>query len=654
MDPLEELSRASRSVRVSIHNSSSKKLILKSHPITSGQWKVPPPDTILPLSTVEFGSESSGMLSGTEAGAVYVADGSDAQFEFNWNNPMFGKRGFRRVTPPNYECDYKVVDVNNCILSFTVKELDSGFMRDIDEIESEIKTLTTLMNEADVQLKEGTIKEKTKHLEDMKKKKESLQQEIETIKKSESDPKLMEQNLSKIREAIESHVKARKGMEHMREVYEKTKDLKSMEGLDKQIETKKSETEALRKKEQKVIQRIIELKKALGIGGTGVPARKRVQAIYAYERTSEDELSIAAGDIIELVHDDNQEWLGGQLNGAMGYFPRSFVTFLEDAPAPAEAVATTEQDFAELYPKARVVVAHTASDEGEISLAIGDTVAVFSWDSDYWWEGFIGETSGYFPNSCVEWIEPEGSDADAYAYYEDSTGVPVEESTQVDEPVVPAPVVAPTPVVVAAAPKQTPVVAKATTTTTPVVNKVAEPVSKPVAQQNKRELPSAPGSKPLPTPVAAAAVVAPAPVVAPTPVHAAPTPVHVAPVHVAPTPVVPPTPVHVAPVHVAPVHTPPVHAAPVQVAQPSATSTPSPSMATPTTSVPSSPSLTPSQGFDKLLQPIISELTKQLVEAHQKETSALYQKIADSLSHFYYTMTSTATVVSKATPARRI
>ncbi|KAF2076258.1 hypothetical protein CYY_002436 [Polysphondylium violaceum] len=685
MDPLEELNKATRSVRVSIHNNTGKKLVLKSHPIISGQWRVNPPDSILPLSTVEFGSESGNLLGGTEAGSIYTLDGAkenDGQFEFFWNNPVFGKKGFRRVSPANFESDYVVVDGHNCILRFTVKEIDNG-TKEIEDYESEIKNLTNYMNEAEVAIKgmtkmsqvyqaqndskqvklvEGNIKEKSMHLEEMKTRKELLLNQIQKMKQLDSDPKAMEQVLNKIRESIESLVKARKGMEHMREVYERSKDLKSMEGLDSQIEVKKNEIDALRKKEQKVIQKVIELKKSLGIGATGIPTKKRVKALYAYAKSSEDELSIEAGDIIEIVHDEDTEWYGGLLNNQMGYFPRSFVTPLDSEPdqsvSGVDSPAADDQDFTDLYPKARVIYDHTAADEGELTLRVGDVISVFSWEDEYWWEGLFNDKSGYFPCNCVDWIEPEDSltNTHSYSYYESNEE---ESSNEVAAPVAPTPtptpvVVAPTPV--ATVPKSTFTPAKTPSTTpsqsapiltkqpsaniqpppapftAPVLNRASAthspvnptpvptptPTPAPAAVENKqiprRELPSAPANKPVHNPV----------VHNPAPVH---TP---APAVVSHTPVKPEI-----------SHSPLNH-----------------------NNNNNNTNNTNTTPFDKLIQPFIQEFTKQLVETHQKETNALHQRIAQLEKELKEAreggsntsspkVTSTATIVSKAVPTRK-
>eukprot|EP01132_Coremiostelium_polycephalum_P009900 gene9900-12143_t len=682
MDPLEELNKASRSVRVSIHNTSSKKLILKSHPLTSGQWRVPPPETILPLGKVEFGSES-GMMGGIEAGAVYSVDSSKesvGQFEFFWNNPMFGKKGYRKVSPAGFDTDCSIVDNNHFVIRLTIKEIDTG-MKDIEDIEKEIKDLVTFMIEADsaikgmnkicqvyqvqndlkqVKLVEGNIKEKTTHLEAMRAKKEQLEGEIANLRQVENDPKLMEQTLSKIRESIEALVKARKGMEHMREVYEKQKDTKSMQALDNQIEVKKNEIDLLRKREQKVIQKVIELKKSLGIGNTIAPAqKKRVKALYDYNKSTEDELTIKTGDIIEVAQDDNPDWIGGTLNGHMGFFPRAFVVPLEEEAPPASVsdAVPTQEDFTDLYPKARVIYDHAAADEGEITLTVGDIISVFSWEDEYWWEGYHNDKSGYFPCNCVEWVDEsqDNYDYSDYAYYE-STGDDSANTTPVATPPVAAtPVVAPAPVVVT--PTPAPVVVTPTPTPTPTLPTApivstptktgtftaAKPVStptptptpvstQPTTNNLVHQAPTIPAKRELPTPTKTTPTTTTAPHNA---THGAPLK---APTHIlaTPAPTTPTTPV---------------------VSTPSTPSTPTPTI--PSTSAPT----TNNVNFEKLIQPLLTELTKNLVEAHQKETSSLHQKISElekeikelnnKLSQQQKsspTITSTASVVSKATP----
>ncbi|KAN0008803.1 hypothetical protein ACTFIU_002096 [Dictyostelium citrinum] len=698
MDPLEELNKASRSVRVSIYNTTNKKLVLKSHPITSGSWRVQPPETILPLSTVEFGSESS-MMGSTEAGSIYTIDGSEGTFEFFWNNPYFGRKGFRKIPPSGYELEYTDSGTHNYVLKFTVKELDNG-MKEIEDIEKDIKDLQSYINDADsgikgmtkmsqvyqmqkddkqVKLVENNIKEKTKHLEEMRQRKQQLEANVTRLRSLDTDPKAMEQQLTKIRESIESLVKQRKGMEHMREVYERSKDLKAMEALDKQVETKKNEIDSLRKKEQKVIQKVIELKKSLGLGATGIQTKKKVVALFDYTKSTDDELSIVAGDVIDIIHDEDPDWYGGQLNGQMGYFPKAFVGPYEQTSTSASSATDsnhnanqssstnnadeyTGEDFSHLYPKARVVYDHIPQDEGEIELKTGEIITVYSWENDYWWEGVNNGKTGYFPNTCVDWVEPEASATDYsdYSYYESTDSStddqqqqqqPQTTSTPTTTPTKTSTTVSPTPVTPTPAPvTPTPAPVIPTPTPTQTIQPPPTAFTAPNLKANtnttthtplKRDLPTAPSPSPKSTI---------APVIKP----------------IAPTPATP----------IAPTPTPAVKPAePTPTSTPTSTPTPTP---TPTTTftpaVPSKPvtssasivSSSASTQFDKILQPLIADFTKKLVEAHQKETALLNQKISalekelrelkesnGGSTNIRSSVTSTATVVSKASPAVR-
>ncbi|EGC29536.1 hypothetical protein DICPUDRAFT_84454 [Dictyostelium purpureum] len=689
MDPLEELNKASRSVRISIQNLTNKKLVLKSHPISSGQWRVSPPEHILPLSIVEFGSES-GMIGGTEAGSIYVIEGSkvsDGQFEFFWNNPMFGRKEFRRVAPGGFKSEYTSNNAHNCVLKCIVKELDTG-TKEVDDIENEIRNLANYINEAEgaikgmtkmaqvyqmqkdekqVKLVENNLRDKTKHLEDMKVRKQELEQEIHRLHSLDTDPKALEQVLSKIRDSIESLVKQRKGMEYMREVYERSKDTKSMEGLDKQVEVKKNEIDLLRKKEQKVIQKIIEIKKSLGLGATGVQTKKKVVALFDYQKSTDDELSIKAGDIIDIIHDEDPDWYGGKLNGQMGYFPKAFVGPLEQANSGQGSAASapegqsdsetyTGEDFSHLYPKARVVYDHDPADEGEIELRVGDIVTVYSWDNEYWWEGVsVAGKTGYFPNTCVDWIEPENTDNEDYSnysYYESTDNSNNEDQNKNNNTTNPTPVVTP------AATIQPP----PTVFTPPNLNK----------QLNSNHTTASP-KRELPLPVTPSATAKAAPTVTPIGSNKLNTPATHTPVTHTPATHTPAT--HT-PVHSKPLpsvnENKPVPPTPTQSSAPSAINpTPAPTTPTPATSTPAVPTSKPivssaatlssaSSQFDKILQPIITDFTKKLVEAHQKETQALNQRIAalekelkELKESGKTSVTSTATVVSKATPSVR-
>ena len=71
-----------------------------------------------------------------------------------------------------------------------------------------------------------------------------------------------------------------------------------------------------------------------GSGGDGtaasgaVPsesAAEQVRALFAYAATQDDELSFEAGELINIVNKDKEEWWSGELNGKTGVFPANYV-----------------------------------------------------------------------------------------------------------------------------------------------------------------------------------------------------------------------------------------------------------------------------------------------------------------------------------------
>lgn len=60
-----------------------------------------------------------------------------------------------------------------------------------------------------------------------------------------------------------------------------------------------------------------------------------VRALYDYDGTEADDLPFKEGDLIVLVQVVDEEWMEGELNGATGYFPSSYVEMATAAPPPA-------------------------------------------------------------------------------------------------------------------------------------------------------------------------------------------------------------------------------------------------------------------------------------------------------------------------------
>lgn len=49
------------------------------------------------------------------------------------------------------------------------------------------------------------------------------------------------------------------------------------------------------------------------------------RAIYSYDATRDDELTFAQGDLITIIHRNDDGWFEGLLDGRRGLFPGNYV-----------------------------------------------------------------------------------------------------------------------------------------------------------------------------------------------------------------------------------------------------------------------------------------------------------------------------------------
>ncbi|XP_074620153.1 F-BAR and double SH3 domains protein 2-like isoform X2 [Acropora palmata] len=157
-------------------------------------------------------------------------------------------------------------------------------------------------------------------------------------------------------------------------------------------------------------------------------------ALYDFDGTSADELTIKEGEELEILEKDGEGWCRGRnKSGQIGYFPESYV---ETGPGttvtgPSSSTAATSSSTdgplfgsslntasaRERLPATkylcyvRALYDYEAVGEDEISFKEGDIVGVLSKDDndidDGFWYGEFGGRRGVFPSLVVEDI-PEG------------------------------------------------------------------------------------------------------------------------------------------------------------------------------------------------------------------------------------------------------
>lgn len=177
--------------------------------------------------------------------------------------------------------------------------------------------------------------------------------------------------------------------------------------------------------------------KPLSAGGAGASAAPMIDlaiAEYAYEALYPNELTLAAGDRIVVLHRDDNGWWDGRCRGREGKLPGNYVreatlaereSFAAEqsparpapapkgpprlaAPMPAKPPKATAAGAAAApaapSAQADVVTAcydYAAQFEGELSFAEGDCIVVLRRDAAGWWEGSAHGVTGMFPaNYC--------------------------------------------------------------------------------------------------------------------------------------------------------------------------------------------------------------------------------------------------------------
>eukprot|EP01128_Nolandella_sp_AFSM9_P002598 TRINITY_DN1296_c0_g1_i1.p1 TRINITY_DN1296_c0_g1~~TRINITY_DN1296_c0_g1_i1.p1 ORF type:complete len:924 (+),score=145.55 TRINITY_DN1296_c0_g1_i1:185-2773(+) len=85
----------SRSVCLTVTNTSSYTLLRAAYSLDSGVWSEFPPEKILPNSTVVFGAQANGFMTGSSGYVNYIHDEellSAVDVQLSWYNPFFGTK----------------------------------------------------------------------------------------------------------------------------------------------------------------------------------------------------------------------------------------------------------------------------------------------------------------------------------------------------------------------------------------------------------------------------------------------------------------------------------------------------------------------------------------------------------------------------------
>ena len=113
-------------------------------------------------------------------------------------------------------------------------------------------------------------------------------------------------------------------------------------------------------------------------------SKKVYVAKHDFTATREDEVSLRAGDIVDVV-DNSGDWWSGSVSGTSGVFPACFVHQLESTG------------------RCTVIFPFTPRQEDEVELVVGEQVEIFGQvEPGTWAKGRVGNKVGCFPLNYVK------------------------------------------------------------------------------------------------------------------------------------------------------------------------------------------------------------------------------------------------------------
>ena len=139
-------------------------------------------------------------------------------------------------------------------------------------------------------------------------------------------------------------------------------------------------------------------------------ANLRAIAIFPWKGRKENQLSFPKNAII-TVRKQGESWWAGELDGRVGWFPRSYVKLIRNEAISTSQSAAAQETHASsgsdtsTAPKVvkpfKALFSYEGVEKGELSFRTNDTIMVTKQEGE-WWEGRCNGRSGQFPRKYVK------------------------------------------------------------------------------------------------------------------------------------------------------------------------------------------------------------------------------------------------------------
>lgn len=142
-----------------------------------------------------------------------------------------------------------------------------------------------------------------------------------------------------------------------------------------------------------------------------MPTEKLARAIADNNGETESELVFKTGDLIKVTSEDtgSEGWWEGELNGHVGYFPASFVTYnIDGEGADGDDAYDDDGDSTSDIVRdktGKVLYNYEPSSSDDLAVKVGDVITYAELpDSPEWIDAKFGEMTGFIPKSYIEEI----------------------------------------------------------------------------------------------------------------------------------------------------------------------------------------------------------------------------------------------------------
>jgi hypothetical protein len=121
------------------------------------------------------------------------------------------------------------------------------------------------------------------------------------------------------------------------------------------------------------------------------------RALYDFTAQHQEDVSLSAGDVVQVLEEVDSNWLKGRNHNKVGYFPYSYI-----GPLDLPNIASNHRLFLAVKPFA-------GDEEGDLSFNEGDIIIGLQCIDINWWHGCVSGHCGIFPLTHVVQLDSSGS-----------------------------------------------------------------------------------------------------------------------------------------------------------------------------------------------------------------------------------------------------